>query len=172
MIGVSNGGWHILKLAGVAPEKISSAVLVSAAGFRPLSIKFALRFFVAYLTKTPEEAARRFLEILSPPELSPDPDTLELFELMLRDYRIWVAKGPPVVSDAEIRRLTAPTYLLMGQYENTFAPNPYKVLERGLSLLPNVITAEIVPGVGHMMIHKQPDWIHTRVISFLERYAV
>jgi pimeloyl-ACP methyl ester carboxylesterase len=172
MIGISNGGWLILKLAGVAPEKIGSAILVSAAGLQPLSIKFALRFFVPYLTKSPAEAARRFWEILSPPELPLDPDTLEFFELMLREYRIWVGKGPPVVSETELRRLTAPTYLLMGQYEVTFAPGPYKVLERGLNLLPNVITAEIVPGVGHMMIHKRPDWVIARVISFLERYAV
>jgi hypothetical protein len=41
-----------------------------------------------------------------------------------------------------------------------------------LSLLPNVIAAEIVPGVGHIMVHKRPDWVSARVISFLERYAI
>jgi hypothetical protein len=58
----------------------------------------------------------------------------------------------------------------MGQYEAPFSP--YKALERGLSLLPNVIAAEIVPGVGHTMVHRQPDWVIARVISFPERYAV
>ena len=169
MIGVSNGGWLILKLASVAPEKIGSAILMSAAGFRPLSIKFVLRFMVLHLTKSPAEVTRRFWEILSPPDSPPDPGFLELFELTLREYRLSFG-SPPTISSAEIRRLTAPTYLLMGQYEVTF--NPYKVLERGLSLLPNVISAEIVPGVGHLMIHEQPDWVIARVISFLERYAV
>ncbi len=50
--------------------------------------------------------------------------------------------------------------------------DPYKVVKRGLKLLPNVIAAEIVPGVGHMMIHKRPDWVIARVLSFLESYAV
>jgi pimeloyl-ACP methyl ester carboxylesterase len=69
--------------------------------------------------------------------------------------------------DEEIRKLTAPAYLLMGQYET--AMNPYKVIERGLKLLPNLVAAEIVPGVGHSMIHRQPDWVTSRVLNFLER---
>jgi pimeloyl-ACP methyl ester carboxylesterase len=73
------------------------------------------------------------------------------------------------MSDEEIRKLTAPTYLLMGQYET--AMNPYKVIERGVELLPNVVIAEIVPGVGHSMIHRQPDLVISRVLNFLEWYA-
>jgi hypothetical protein len=46
------------------------------------------------------------------------------------------------------------------------------VIERGLRLLPNAISAEVVPGVGHMMEHSQPDWVVGRVSRFLERYAV
>jgi hypothetical protein len=57
---------------------------------------------------------------------------------------------------------------MMGQYEVTF--DPYKVLERGLRLLPNAITAEIVPGVGHMMARL--DRVIPRVTGFLDRYAV
>ena len=49
--------------------------------------------------------------------------------------------------------------------------NPHKVIERGVELLPNVVIAEIVPGVGHSMIHRQPDWVISRVLNFLERYA-
>jgi pimeloyl-ACP methyl ester carboxylesterase len=52
------------------------------------------------------------------------------------------------------------------------ALDPYKVIERGLRLLPNVITAEIVPGVGHMMTHERPERVMGRVLSFLERNGV
>jgi pimeloyl-ACP methyl ester carboxylesterase len=171
MIGASNGGWLILKLASVASEKIGSAILMSAAGFRPLDKKFVFRFMIPYLTRSHAEAARRFWEILSPPDLPPDPDFLEFFELMLAEFRLGFG-SPPVIRDSEIRQLTAPTYLLMGQYENTFTSGPYKVLERGLSLLPNLVAAEIVPGVGHLMVHQQPDWVIARLTAFLERYAV
>jgi pimeloyl-ACP methyl ester carboxylesterase len=169
MMGASNGGWLIIKLGSVAPEMIGSAVLISSAGFRPINKKFVLQFMMPYLIKSPPEMARRFLELLSPPDFPPNPDTLELFELIMEHFHL-ERRSPPVIPNAEIRRLTAPTCLMMGQYEVTF--NPYRVIERGLSLLPNAITAEIVPGVGHMMTHERPDLVITRVTSFLEKYAV
>ena len=43
MIGASNGGWLIGKLGSVAPDMIGSAVLMSSAGFMPLSIRQTLR---------------------------------------------------------------------------------------------------------------------------------
>lgn len=168
MIGVSNGSWLIIKLGSVAPAVIGSAVLMSSGGFRPISRMLILRMMPYLVFKSPREAARRFLALLSPPDLPRDPDTLELFELIMGHFRL--ERNPPVLSDVEIRRLTAPTYLLMGQYETSFSP--YKVIARGLRLLPNVITAEIVPGVGHMMAHRRPDWVIARVIGFLKRYAV
>jgi pimeloyl-ACP methyl ester carboxylesterase len=169
MIGASNGGWLIIKLGSVAPEVIGSAVLISSAGFRPINKKFVLRFMMPYLIKSPPEMARRFLELLSPPDLPPNPDILEQFELIMEHFRL-DQRSPPVIPNVEIRRLTAPTCLMMGQYEVTF--DPYRVIERGLSLLPNVIRAEIVPGVGHMMTHERPDLVITRVTSFLKEHAV
>jgi pimeloyl-ACP methyl ester carboxylesterase len=169
MVGVSNGAWLILKLAGVAPQRIGSATLVSAAGFQPVSWKFILRFMVVFLTRPPAETPRRFWDILTPPDIPPDPGLLRLFELMLGDFRIGF-RGPPVVSAEEAGRLTAPTYLLIGEHEATF--DPYKTVRRALRLLPNVTAAEIVPGVGHLMVHRQPAWVTERISSFLERYAV
>jgi pimeloyl-ACP methyl ester carboxylesterase len=171
MIGISNGGWLILKLGGVAPEMIGSAVLMSSAGFRPMSKMFLLRFMILYvLFRSPAEVARRFLVMLEPPGAPPPgPEALELFALLMGGFRLG-QKSPPMVSDAEIRRLAAPTCLMMGQHEVTC--DPYKVIERGLSLLPNVISAEVVPEVGHLMDHSQPDWVVARVTGFLEGYAV
>jgi pimeloyl-ACP methyl ester carboxylesterase len=169
MVGVSNGAWLILKLAGVAPQRIGSATLVSAAGFQPVSWRFVLRSMVVFLTKPPAETPRRFWDILSPPDMPPDADLLELFELMLGDFRSGF-RGPPVVSAEEVGRLTATTYLLMGEHEITF--DPYKAVRRALRLLPNVIAADIVPGVGHLMVHRQPAWVTGRISSFLDRYAV
>jgi pimeloyl-ACP methyl ester carboxylesterase len=167
MIGASQGGWLIGKLANVSPETISSAVLMSSAGFLPLNLVQAFRMLPRILFKTPAEAAREMLALVSAPDVPPDPFFLELFELMLRYFRSEAIV--PAMSDEEIRKLKAPAYLLVGQYES--AMNPYQVLERGLRLLPNVVIAEIVPGVGHSMIHRQPDWVISRVMNFLERYA-
>lgn len=169
MIGASNGAWLILKLGSVAPDTIGSAVLMSAAGFMSLSIKMVFRLIPRILFKSPEEIARVLLELLSPPDLPLDPFFLEFFELIVSSgFRS--EQMAPALSNGEIQQLAAPTYLLMGQYEMSF--NPYQAIERGLSLLPNVIAAEIVPGVGHAMVHKQPDWVLARVADFLEKHAI
>lgn len=169
MVGASNGGWLILKLGCVAPEMIGCAVLMSSAGLLTVSAGLVLQMLPRVLFRPPAEAARQLLALLSPPDLPPDPFWLEFLELTLRT-RFRSEKNAPKLSDEELRGLNAPTYLLMGQYERSF--DPYKAIERGLCLLPNVIAAEIVPDVGHSMVHRQPDWVTVRVIDFLERYAV
>ena len=109
------------------------------------------------------------MEVVSPPNMPLDPAFLELFELTLRSgFRS--KPFPPALPDEEIARLSALTYLLMGEYENSF--NPYKAIQRALRILPNVIAAEIVPDVGHAMLHRQPDWVTKRVRAFLDHYAV
>jgi pimeloyl-ACP methyl ester carboxylesterase len=165
MIGASQGGWLIAKLANVAPAVVESATLLSSAGLLPLSLTRVLRMLPRVLFKPPAKAAKEMLAIVSAPDVPPNPFFLELLELMLRHFRSEAAV--PAMRDEEIRKLTAPAYLLMGQYET--AMNPYKVIERGLKLLPNLVAAEIVPGVGHSMIHRQPDWVTSRVLNFLER---
>jgi pimeloyl-ACP methyl ester carboxylesterase len=169
MIGVSNGGWLVLKLASVAPDRIACAVLMSSAGFARMSLTAVLRMIPALLRRSPEEIARRLMATVSPPDMPLDPAFLELFELTLRSgFRS--KPFPPALPDEEIGRLSAPTYLLMGQYENAF--DPYRAIQRALRSLPNVIAAEIVPDVGHAMLHRQPDWVTRRVHAFLDRYAV
>jgi pimeloyl-ACP methyl ester carboxylesterase len=84
MIGASNGSWLILKLASVVPDVIGSAVLMSSAGFKSLSMKMVLRMIPRSLFKSPEEIARGLLELLSPPDLPPDPFFLTFFELIVR----------------------------------------------------------------------------------------
>jgi pimeloyl-ACP methyl ester carboxylesterase len=167
MIGISQGAWLIAKLGNVAPEVIESATLMSAAGFLPLDMIMVFRMLPRVLFKPPAEAAKVMVALVNPPDVPIDPFFMELLELMLQYYRSEAAA--PVMSDEEIRKLTAPTYLLMGQYET--AVNPYKVIKRGVELLPNLVNAEIVPGVGHSMIHRQPDWVTSRVLNFIDQYA-
>jgi pimeloyl-ACP methyl ester carboxylesterase len=169
MVGASNGGWMIAKLASVAPETVGCAVLMSPAGLRPLDYWGALRTVPKVLFKSPDEMARGLLEAISGPNAPVDPFLLGFFRLMIesgfRSERL-----APTLRDEEIRCLTAPACLLMAQHEASF--NPYKAIKRGLRLLPNVITAEIVPRVGHSMVHREPDWVIARVMRFLTQYAV
>jgi len=168
VVGVSNGAWLVARLGGVAPEMIGSAILMSAAGLAPLSKTQVVRLLPRIMFKPLPEIARQMMLATSPPDLPPDPFFLKLTEFMLRHFRM--GSNPNVLEDAVYQRLTAPTCLLMGQHE--VLVNPYQALQRGLRLLPNLVRAEIVPGVGHSMIHKRPNWVTARIISFLDEYAV
>lgn len=141
---------------------------MSSAGFLSLSMMQVLRMMPKILFKPPDEIARQTLESISPPGLPPDPFTLELLELMAKHFR--PEQIPPALSDEEMKRFCAPTYVLMGQYETSF--DPYAAIKRGVDLLPNVITAEIVPEVGHSMIHRNPDWVIGRVLRFIEENVI
>lgn len=169
MIGASNGGWLILKLGSVAPEIIGHAILLSSAGFMSVSMKLVFQIITRSLKKDPRVVAERLVEVLSPPDLPVDPFYLEFFELILTS-KFKGEQMAPRLKDEEIRKLSAPAYLLMGQYERSF--DPYKAIKRGINLLPNVVKAEIVPGVGHSMEHRQPGWVISRVTDYLEKYAI
>jgi pimeloyl-ACP methyl ester carboxylesterase len=168
-VGASNGGWLLLKLANVAPELIASAVLMSSAGFGGVDLRFVLQLFPRVLFKPASEAADGLYALLSPPGLPPDPFFTQFFRLTLASgFRS--KPTPPRLPDREIQRLGSPTCFLVGEYERTF--DPHKALARAQRLLPNLVAAEVVPGVGHGMIHREPAWVHDRVIRFLEAYAV
>lgn len=165
MIGISQGAWLIIKLANVTPGLIKSATLMSAAGFLPLDMMMVLRTLPRVLFKSTEEAARAMVDAVTPVNVQLDPFFLDILVLMMKHFRSEAA--PPVLPDDEIRKLTAPTYLLMGQYET--AVKPYRVLRRGVELLPNLNKAEIVPGVGHSMIHQEENWVTDRVKNFIDK---
>lgn len=167
MFGASNGGWLILKLSNVAPETISSAVLMSTAGLSRVNLLQSLRMLPAIVFNPPDKAADKLLATISGPEAPPDRANAKLLELMIRHFRS--EQLAPILEDDEVRQLTAPTCLLMGQHE--VSVDPYKTVKRGLELLPNLISAEIVQGVGHSMVHKEPEFVVSKVLNFLEKNA-
>lgn len=169
MIGASNGGWLILKLGRVSPGLIGSAVLLSTAGLMSISLKLVLQIVWRSLSKDPRTIAEGLVALLSPPGMPPDPFYTDFFELILTSKFRSEPIAPPL-KDEEISRFSAPVCILMGQYERSF--DPYKAIRRGLRLMPDVVRAEIVPGVGHSMEHRQPGWVTSRVTTFLEKYAV
>ena len=169
MIGVSNGGWLVLKLGSNAPDLVGSAILLSSAGFMPVSIKIMLQIIGSALSGKPPEIAENLVKLLSPPDLPVDPFYVEFFELILTSKFRSEPISPRIRND-ELKIFHTPTYLLMGQYETSF--NPYRAVKRAVDLLPQVIKAEIVTDVGHSMEHKKPDWVISRVMDFLSEYAV
>jgi len=68
--------------------------------------------------------------------------------------------------EADLRKLDAPTLLLVGQHEIFYKPEV--VLAKANKVLPNLRAAEIVPGAGHAMHADHPDVVNARILKFLK----
>jgi pimeloyl-ACP methyl ester carboxylesterase len=169
MIGVSNGGWIILKLGSAAPDLTGSAILISSAGFLSVSIKLVFQMVFSALSAKPSEIAESLVKLLSPPDMPADPFYVEFFELVLNG-KFHSEPLSPRIRDKELNRFTPPAYILMGEHERSF--NPFRAVRRAGNQLPRVIKAEIVPGVGHSMEGKEPNLVIPRIMDFLKNYAV
>ncbi len=167
MVGISNGAWLILKLASIAPEKIKSASLLSAAGLVPTSTKLMLQaipFLAMGAVLSPERKARIFGRLMGVPNTPTPNDDLEMFTILLGYFKMEPTPGPLPV--AELKRLIAPTQLLIGAHEAAF-PAP-AVIERAKATLPNLKHAEVLPNVGHGMITEDVTLVSGRIHQFVQ----
>jgi len=71
---------------------------------------------------------------------------------------------PNIFSDRELKNITVPTLLLVGEKEVIY--DPKKVLDRAGRTLPN-ITTELVPDGTHVMSWEKKEMINTRMIAYL-----
>jgi pimeloyl-ACP methyl ester carboxylesterase len=144
LIGLSQGGWTALKFATSQPERVDKLVLLTPGGITPDRISFALRAIpLSFLGRWGIERINRMV-------FGPQPIPTEVNEaiiLIMTHFkpRIGVL---PIFSDEELRRLTMPTLLLIGQ-EDTLR-DARKVAERMRKLAPE-LTAKIIPQAGHAL---------------------
>ena len=73
---------------------------------------------------------------------------------------------PPVLTDAEWRRLELPALCLIGEHEVIYSPE--KAFERLQRVAPGV-TAEMVAGAGHDLTMVQAEAVNRSILSFLGR---
>ena len=141
-IGLSQGGWTALKFATSRPERVDKLALLTPGGITPDRISFALRAIpLSFLARWGIERINRMV-------FGPQPIPTEVNEavtLIMTHFkpRIGVL---PIFSDEELRRLTMPTLLLIGQEDAL--RDARKVAERMQKLVPE-LTAKIIPQAGH-----------------------
>lgn len=174
-VGISNGSWMIMKLATHAPERIEKAVLMSVNGLTPVRFPFRLARHVEKpaVRRVVEGVAGRVLTrelvrlgaslIVLPREVKPDAEEMEWFYLLAKYYRYRFPPEP--VTDDELRKLAAPTLVMMGERERFFDTSA--TIARARALLPDLRAGEIVPGVGHNMATDNPSLINARLMRFL-----
>lgn len=135
-------GWF--RFATSRPERVDKLVLLTPGGIVPDRISFALRAIpLSFLGRWGIE---RIIRMVFGPQPIPTEVNDATMQIMTHfKPRIGVL---PIFSDEELRRLTMPTLLLIGQ-EDTLR-DARKVAERMRKLVPE-LTTKIIPQAGHAL---------------------
>ena len=168
LVGSSHGGWLALNFAMRSARRLSRLVLLApAAGV--LSFRLPVWLSIRVGPYLPAWTARPALRANFGGRYEPDPRFVALMERALEHFRYQQrAVFPSVFSDEELRAISSPTLLLIGEEELIYrAP---KALRRASALMPSV-EAELVPGAGHLLNMEQPERIDARILAFLGRPA-
>jgi pimeloyl-ACP methyl ester carboxylesterase len=164
--GLSYGGWLALNLALAAPERVDRLVLMSpAASLLPMRMEFYIRGFLGMTIplKFLNDSFTQFL-FGTPGAVSKFSQLVNQVNLGTKCFRPQKFVIPTIFSDDELRRVSQPTLLLIGDKEVIY--DPHKALARAAGLFPNIRT-ELVPGAGHAMMADRPDLVNRSIVEFL-----
>lgn len=162
--GLSLGGFVALKLAQSAPERVRKLILLSPASLLALRPQFYLRVAAAVLVPflTAEARQRLFLGVASS---NAAPMIKQLLTPTDFRYRLFF---PSAETDDELRRVAAPTLLLLGEREVIY---PAKAALARAGRLIADIEARIIPGAGHALNIDQPELVNAHMLEFLAKDA-
>jgi pimeloyl-ACP methyl ester carboxylesterase len=169
--GVSYGGWIAFQFARYAPERTVKIVSIAPAGiFQRIRLSFFIRTIPIYLL--PIKKVKKHLRIHFIRWLAGVSDAIvieadPLWEQYLCGASLARSRPiahPTVFNDRELKNITIPTLLLVGEKEMIY--NPKKVLERAGRNMPNV-TPELVLNGTHVMSWEKKEMINARMIAYL-----
>jgi pimeloyl-ACP methyl ester carboxylesterase len=71
----------------------------------------------------------------------------------------------PVFTDGELKGMTVPVLLLLGDHEIMYEPR--KALDLAAGLIPG-LQAELIPDAGHILNSDQPKLVNARILEFFQ----
>ncbi len=149
LIGISQGGWTALKFTTAHPERVSKLVLLTPGGIVPDKLSFLLRAIpFSMMGKT---GSRRMARLVYGSQPIPE-GVEEVFDVVTGNFKSRMGVLP-IFSDEELRRLTMPTLLLVG--DEDALRDAAKIGARLGGLLPH-LTAITIPRAGHALLNTTP----------------
>jgi pimeloyl-ACP methyl ester carboxylesterase len=146
VVGASQGGWIALRFAARHPERVTALVLICPGGITPGKVSLMPR--ILPLALMGRWGSARIFHMLCADQSVPQ-EFLEAMEVFLAHCRMR-AGALPVLSDAELQRLTMPVQFLIGARDAVF--DAEKNTARMRRLVPQV-SATIVPEGGHILLN-------------------
>ncbi|MGM0588052.1 MAG: alpha/beta hydrolase [Bacteroidota bacterium] len=173
LMGESFGGWIILQLAQLQPERIKSAVLLGSGGLVPFTIKgqmiaglTALRHMIWPTQSSRIKAVRPFYA----PNQPMDDAIVDLLSMAYRHVKLDVdTSGLPVIELANEGRLNFPLFISYGAHDLFFDAST--ATQKAGDLFTGPVTKEIVSDEGHLFSPQGEQMRMQRVLQFLNEYS-
>lgn len=172
LVGCSYGGWVAANQALSTPERVERLVLIGPVGvFVGMSPGLALKMRAGALAqhirsllgdrRTPNANT---LHAGAAPIHPADENWRKLMSVAMAERAAVSLARPTTFAAADFARVTAPTLLLIGEFERLY--DARSVLARAAELLPG-LQAELVEGADHIAAMSQPASVNTRIAAFL-----
>jgi pimeloyl-ACP methyl ester carboxylesterase len=164
--GLSYGGWLASLLGVHAPEFVNRLVLMSpAATLSRIATEWMARMVPAAMLHSRSLAERSLQWAASRPDAT-DPASALAVERFLSCRSLAQLPPPTRLTDDELRRISAPTTVLLGDREVIYAGGPQAALARAKRLIPGV-HARLLPNVGHVLTLDAPEVVVTEMTATL-----
>ncbi len=192
--GTSVGGWIVLRMALVAPERVNKIVMLSPTGVSRARLPIKIWLTRVMNKRKDANELEDDLTAKSVSSKSPggsfgtfDRQLARLMALCTRHYRVDRSVGiynedthkvdkvqglrvlrKFFLSEPKyvLEQLSVPGLLIFGQHEVLY--NPYKIVKRAKKLMPSLET-DVIEGAGHAAIYDKPDAVNQVVIDYLRK---
>jgi pimeloyl-ACP methyl ester carboxylesterase len=169
MLGMSGGGYAVLKSCARIPERLSRVVLMVPEGFARAPV---LRFLgsvmwplVRYRLSPTSANVRRVLAAMAAMPGSEIPDSaVAWMSLVMSHVKSMVNLGP-LFSAEDLAGLRAPVLLVVAGRDVVFPGD--RVAERARRVIPNLRDVIVLPEAGHSHPELVSDAVMSRIASFL-----
>lgn len=164
--GLSYGGWLAALCAVHAPELVNRLVLMSpAATLDRIATKWMLRMVSATIVPSRPFVVRALAWAAGGSDVTADPGMAMSVTSMVssRPFRREFVR-PTKLTDDELRRISAPTTVLLGDREVIYAGGPETALVRAEKFIPYV-HARLLPAAGHILMLDAPKTVVAEMLK-------
>jgi pimeloyl-ACP methyl ester carboxylesterase len=162
LVGMSYGGWTLLRHELAFPGRAASLTLLDPGGFGRFGVRFWAWLMAGGLAGlTPRPIRRRLAGPVRNAALREE-ELMPLLPLTMRFRRRLPL--PDTIADTDLARITVPTLVLLGEHSVLY---PATELAAHLRLVMPSARVEVIPGAAHDLPAHSPDVVATHLDNFL-----